>query len=145
MSITLPSTVSEDQLHLEVARFYARHLQLLDDGDVDEWAATCTDDCAFLLPGMTEPVRGRQALAAAVRKVREELAAKGERQRHLHVMTTVTPREDGTFRARSYGLVISTQRGGDPRLHRMCVCEDVLVRTADGWQVQSRRVTRDDQ
>lgn len=132
-------------LHSEIELFYARHMHLLDAGEADAWAATFAPDADFAAPTLPEPVRGRPALAAAVRHSAAELAAAGTIHRHWHGMLDVTPRPDGSIQVRCYALVIATQRGGEPRVHRSCVCEDTLTRTADGaLQVHDRRVTRDD-
>lgn len=142
--MTRQTEVSPTVLYAEIQHFYARHMQLLDDGKADEWAATFTADGSFLAPNLNEPVRGRDALAAAVRKTAAQLAEIGEVHRHWHGMTAVTPREDGSVLARCYALVFATPKGGEPRLHRTCVCEDVLVPDGTGWLVRDRRVTRDD-
>lgn len=139
----LDSAVS-DQLYVEVQRFYAAHLQLLDDGEADRWAATFTEDGTFQVPTLGEPVRGRAALAAAVRHGAAEREAAGEVHRHWHGMVHIAVRQDGALDVRCYALVFASPKGGLSRLHRVCVCRDVLVREADGLRVRSRYVTRDD-
>jgi hypothetical protein len=132
------------ELYSEVQHFYGRHMQLLDAGNPEEWANTFTEDGSFKLPSVPEPVRGRANLIAGVRKSAAELAGKGEVHRHCMLMTTVTPRDDGTILARSYTQLIATAHGGEPRLHLMCVCTDVLVREDGELKVRDRVVTRDD-
>ncbi|MET9295644.1 nuclear transport factor 2 family protein [Streptomyces sp. NPDC003077] len=140
MSLT---TLTPERLRAGIEQFYARHLHLLDDGDAEAWAETFTEDGVFALPGRPEPTRGRAALAEGARRAHAERRGSGETHRHWHGMTDISPRDDGTVHVRCYALVVATPRGGDPRLHRSCVCEDVLVPVGSGWQVRSRRVTRD--
>ena len=133
------------QVYIEVQQFYARTMQLLDAGRAQEWSESFTEDATFSVPTLPEPARGRENLAAAVRRTAAQLAEIGEVHRHWHGMVSVEPRPDGSLGIRCYAQVIATKLGGESRLHRICVCEDVLVRGADGQLlVQSRRVTRDD-
>jgi 3-phenylpropionate/cinnamic acid dioxygenase small subunit len=131
-------------LYAEVQSFYAHHMQLLDAGDAAGWAETFTEDGTFLPPSLPEPVRGRAALTAGVRRSAAELAGKGEVHRHCVLMPAVTVRSDGALTVRSYTQIIATRRDEQPRLHLMCVCEDVLVRENGVLKVRERRVTRDD-
>ncbi|MFF5187975.1 nuclear transport factor 2 family protein [Streptomyces sp. NPDC000345] len=145
LSTTTP--VAFERLYAEVQQFYAHHMHLLDAGAAGEWAATFTEDAEVLLPLMTEPARGREALTTAVARAAAERAERGEIQRHWHGMVCVRPDPDGrTVRVRCYALVFLTVRGGSPVLHRTCVCEDEMVRdhTAGGWLIRRRTVTRDD-
>lgn len=134
------------QLHSEVQQFYARHFHLLDSGDAEGWANTFTEDGFFHPETLPEPVRGRAALTAGVTRTHQDLVAAGEQRRHWHGMVAVTPREgtDDVLDVRCYALIFATPRGGTSALRLSCVCEDVLVRAGDSWQVKERRVTRDD-
>ncbi|GGZ81674.1 nuclear transport factor 2 family protein [Streptomyces echinoruber] len=133
------------RLYAEVQQFYAHHFHLLDAGAAEEWAATFTEDGFFHPETLPEPVSGRAALAAGVRRTHEELAAAGVQRRHWHGMVSVMPREGAeVLDVRCYALIFSTPRGGSAELRMTCVCEDVLVRVDGTWQVKERRVTRDD-
>ncbi|MFI1169776.1 nuclear transport factor 2 family protein [Streptomyces sp. NPDC020801] len=133
-----------EQIYAEVQQFYARQMHLLDDGAADDWALTFTEDGTFAPPSLPEPVRGRPALAAGLRTATAALAKAGEVHRHLFSMIAVQPQDAGTLHVRCYTQVIATPRGGQPRVHLMCVCEDVLVREEAELRVRQRRVTRDD-
>lgn len=80
----------------------------------------------------------------ALRRTTQELAEAEEQRRHWHGMVAVFPNDDGSLRVRCYALVFATRREQQPVLHRVCVCEDVLVRENGGLLVKSRKVTRDD-
>ncbi|RJL35890.1 nuclear transport factor 2 family protein [Bailinhaonella thermotolerans] len=136
-----PAALTE--LYVEVQRFYARHLQALDRGDVGEWARGFTEDGVFRLPPPHEPLRGRAALAESLGRFMGAAEARGERHRHWHGMLDVRPGPGGTVEARCYALVILSTAEGS-RLYRACVCEDVFVREDGDLRVRDRRVTRDD-
>ncbi|MEU4035517.1 nuclear transport factor 2 family protein [Streptomyces collinus] len=131
-------------LYAQVQQFYAHQMQLLDLGECERWAATFTEDATFEVPTLPEPVAGRAALAAATGRTAAQLAASGTRHRHVIGMFDVAEQPDGTVRVRSYAVVYASSIGGDSRVHRVCVCDDVLVRVAGELQVASRLVTRDD-
>ncbi|MGS2642351.1 nuclear transport factor 2 family protein [Streptosporangium sp. LJ11] len=131
-------------LYAEVQQFYARHMHLLDAGAAREWAETFTEDGVFAPPSAPEPIRGRENLAAGVRAAAAGLADAGEVHRHLLSMVAVEPLDGDALRVRSYAQIIATPRGGAPRLHLMCVCEDLLVREDGELRVRERHVTRDD-
>ncbi|MEU8891647.1 nuclear transport factor 2 family protein [Streptomyces sp. NPDC048442] len=132
-------------LHAEVQQFYAHQMQLLDLGESERWAQTFTEDATFAVPTLPEPVRGRPGLVAATSRSHAELAAAGQRHRHFIGMFDVRPLDDGAVDVRSYAIVYVSHIGGDSAVHRVCVCEDRLVRGDDGTlRVLARTVTRDD-
>ncbi|WP_433226641.1 nuclear transport factor 2 family protein [Microtetraspora malaysiensis] len=143
--MTLPLQAPQSaELYLAVQHFYARQMQLLDDGRADEWAATFTEDAVFAANARPEPVRGRADIAAGAREAVEQLAQDGLVRRHWLGMLSVDARADGTVLARSYALVISTPRGGQAGVHVSTVCVDVLVWDDEDLLVRDRHVTRDD-
>jgi 3-phenylpropionate/cinnamic acid dioxygenase small subunit len=132
-------------VYAEVQQFYAHHFQLLDSGAAKAWADTFTEDGFFHPETMPEPVAGREALASGVARTHQGLIDAGEQRRHWHGMVSVVPREGGeVLDVRCYALIFATPKGGTSALRMTCVCEDVLVRVNDEWQVKERRVTRDD-
>ncbi|MFE1252131.1 nuclear transport factor 2 family protein [Streptomyces sp. NPDC058735] len=131
-------------LHAEVQQFYAHQMQLLDLGEAERWAHTFTEDATFAVPTLPEPVRGRAGLVAATTRAAAELAAAGQRHRHFIGMLDVRPRNDGAVAVRSYAIVYASQVGGESRVHRVCVCDDVLLRRDGELRVSARTVTRDD-
>jgi 3-phenylpropionate/cinnamic acid dioxygenase small subunit len=138
------ATESSLMLYAEVQRFYARQMQQLDLGKAESWARTFTEDAVFDVPTLPEPVRGRAGLIAAVERAHAQLAEAGERHRHFMGMVDVLERADGTLDVRSYTTVYASVVGGVSRVHRVCVCEDVLVRDGGELRVGHRKVKRDD-
>jgi len=134
-----------ERIYAEVQQFYARHIQLMDEGRAEEAAMTFTEDASMLSPPkIAEPIRGRAKLGTGLRKAADELTAEGVRYRRCHTMVAVEPQPDGQVFVRAYVQVIRTRRGGEAMLHAMCVCEDVLVREDGELKVRKRVVTRDD-
>ncbi|WP_239642941.1 nuclear transport factor 2 family protein [Nocardiopsis alkaliphila] len=137
------------ELHARVEGFYARHMQLLDSGRAEEWAAQFTEDAVFDVPTLPKPARGREDLIASVREGRRKLAESGQRHRHWQGVIDVQPRNDRTLWVRAYTQVLASTVGEGPEggrtwIHRICVCEDVLVVEGETFLVRSRKVTRDD-
>ncbi len=131
-------------LYAQVQQFYAHQMQLFDSFEAEAWAGTFTPDAVFDVPTLPRPVRGREELAANVRRNAETRARSGEQLRHWLGMIDVREEPNGTLHTRAYALVHLTPLGGEARVHRMCVMEDVLVRSRGRLRVLSRRVTRDD-
>ncbi|MFI5661875.1 nuclear transport factor 2 family protein [Streptomyces sp. NPDC051684] len=132
-------------LYARVQQFYARQMQAFDRGDAREWANTFTADAVFDVPTLPAPLHGRAAIAASLTRAAAETARAGVRLRHVVSMSDVTARGAGRVEVRSCTTVYATTVGGASRVHRMCVCEDVLELAADGGLLVSRRrVTRDD-
>jgi 3-phenylpropionate/cinnamic acid dioxygenase small subunit len=145
MPVTAASLDLTADLYCQIQQFYARQMQLLDDGDAGAWAGTFAPDGVFAANAHPQPTRGRDAIAAAARRAVDELAADGETRRHWLGMLAVDPRSDGSIGVRSYALIFQTRRGGQAALRLSTVCDDVLVQgDAGDWLIRYREVTRDD-
>ncbi|MGW1104711.1 nuclear transport factor 2 family protein [Streptomyces sp. NPDC002540] len=131
-------------LYAQIQQFYAHQMQLFDSHEAERWAGTFTEDAVFDVPTLDEPVRGRAALASNVRRNKAQQARGGERFRHWIGMLDLRPQADGTLRTRCYALVYVTPGQGGSAVHRVCVMEDVLVRSRGKWRTRHRVVTRDD-
>ncbi|RDI58999.1 nuclear transport factor 2 family protein [Nocardia pseudobrasiliensis] len=144
MTLQIEQETSFAELYAAVAQFYARHMYQLDSGAAEDWVAGFTEDGVFAPPSAPEPIRGREQLLAGVRAARAKLAEAQEQHRHTMLNLDIRPQDDGTIAVRAYTQIIATPRGGEPRLHLMCVSHDVLVREAGELLIKHRRVTRDD-
>ncbi|RBQ20070.1 nuclear transport factor 2 family protein [Spongiactinospora rosea] len=131
-------------LYQEVQQFYARQMQLLDEGVVEGWAGTFTEDGVFTANAHPAPQRGRSTIEEGARKTAAQLEAREVRRRHWLGMLTVDERQDGTIAARTYALVLETPKGGQAGVLLSCTCDDVLVRQGGELLVQHRSVHRDD-
>lgn len=141
---TSPQPLPGSDLYPELDHFYAAHLQHLDDGNADAWAAAFTPDAEFGQNTRPEPRRGREVIAGRMRLAVAGLTERNLVRRHLISNLTVVPGTDGTLRTRYYVLVVDTPRGGESELHLSTVCEDVLVPAeSGGWLVSSRYIRHD--
>ncbi|MGW0494828.1 nuclear transport factor 2 family protein [Streptomyces sp. NPDC003007] len=131
------------ETYVAVQQFYARQMRLLDERQAEEWAGTFTQDGVFAQNTVPEPLRGREAVATAVRRNLERTADTPEQRRHVFSMLTVVPGPDGSLSTRCYAQVLVTPAGGQTRLHLSAVCEDELVPHGAGWLVRHRRVEHD--
>ncbi|MGW4568540.1 nuclear transport factor 2 family protein [Streptomyces sp. NPDC004561] len=135
---------SSVELYQQVQQFYARQMQLLDDGEVDAWMHTFTEEAVFAANAQPEPTVGREAIGAGARKAIDHFAAQGIQRRHWLGMVSVTGQEGTTVTVRSYVLLIETPRGGQATILCTATCEDVLELGPDGPAVRRRDVSRDD-
>lgn len=132
------------ELYAEVQDFYARQVRLQDGGEVEEFAATFTDDARFAHGGGAPPLRGRAEIIDAARQVNERLARDGVRRRHWFAMMSATPGEEASVRADFYALVIAIREGEPPAIEMSCAVHDVLVRDGDGGLLTRSRTIEPD-
>ncbi|MFD0023825.1 nuclear transport factor 2 family protein [Streptomyces sp. NPDC058382] len=145
MSVTeLPQAATTTGLYTEIQQFYAQQMHLLDDGRVEEWAHTFTTDGVFAANAQPVPAVGREAITAAAAAATAAYAEAGVQRRHWLGMVSVESATDTVVTARCYALVIETPRGGRPEIKASTLCEDRVVRVDGAWQIEDRRITRDD-
>jgi uncharacterized protein (TIGR02246 family) len=126
----------------EIQQFYARQMQLLDDGDGAAWAETFTEDGVFAQNVKPEPWRGREQIAQRMTAGLARVAERGLTRRHWFGMITGYA-EDGVVHTRYYATVYETPRGGQATVYLSTLCEDVLVRQDGQWLVRHRLVSHD--
>src|SRR5260221_5260193 len=98
-TLTEPEAASTAaETYYEIQDFYARQMQLLDQGYTQEWAQTFTEDGVFAANAQPEPVRTRSAIAAGAAAASAELSAQGIRRRHWLGMVSALPPLDRTVR-----------------------------------------------
>ncbi|MFD9818474.1 nuclear transport factor 2 family protein [Streptomyces violascens] len=131
-------------LYAQVEQFYAHQLELFDAHDAENWAGTFTEDAVIEVPPLSEPVRGFAGLAANMRRERARQQRDGSGVRRWIGKLDVRPQFDGTLRTRCSALAYTTPPGSTSKVLRVCVMEDVLVRSKSTWRTRHRRVTRDD-
>jgi 3-phenylpropionate/cinnamic acid dioxygenase small subunit len=135
-------TLTDADLQADIQQFYNWHMQLLDDGRIEEWAEAFTPDGVFDASGRPEPVRGRAQILAGGRQVAAQLAKAGIVRRHWLGMSHIS-REGEAVRVRSYALVFQSGAGDGTALHASTTCEDLLVPDGGSWLIKNRVVRVD--
>lgn len=122
---------------LAVRTLIARIAQLADDGDLADYVACFTEDARWDMPGA--PRRGRaEIMAGAVE--RRAAGGTGPGSNSRHVITTVAVDVSGdTAHASAYWLFYTATTEA-PQLSLMGRYDDTYVRSADGWQLDHRKI-----
>ncbi|MDL5205438.1 nuclear transport factor 2 family protein [Streptomyces sp. ALI-76-A] len=144
---TAPHTLPSQEfaaLYAQVQQFYAHQMRILDAHDTERWAGTFTEDAVLELPALSEPVPARAGLARYARAGAARQRRAGGRLTHWVGMLDAEPQADGSVHTRCSALVYVTPSGDGPKVLRVCVMADVLVRAHGEWRIAHRRVTRDD-
>lgn len=131
------------QLYGEIENFYARHMQLVDQGRVEEWGDTFTVDATISNNANPRPAHGREAIVSVIRRANAELESRGVQHRHWMGMLVVDPVDEKSVRVSSYALLMAVAQGTAPAIDRSTFCEDLLIRVDEDWQIHERRVRHD--
>ncbi|WP_410585894.1 nuclear transport factor 2 family protein [Amycolatopsis sp. lyj-23] len=137
--------------YAEVLQFYAEQIHALDDGRVDDWAATFAQDAVFVqqaVPGRrfaqnaTAERTGRTAIADALRGAIRKRADTRVTRRYWIDVVVATP-ADGGLRTRFYALNVETPEGGPTTVHNSTVGEDLLTEQEGRLQIRRRTIVHD--
>ncbi|CCH19759.1 nuclear transport factor 2 family protein [Micromonospora lupini] len=130
--------------YAEILQFYARHFQLLDEGQAEQWSQQFTEDGEFGQNVKPEPRRGRTAIAASMRRGIDRLAESGLTRRHWYGNVIAEPDGDDAVRTRYYATVFETPPGGGAaRVYLSTTAEDLLHRQDGEWFVHRRHIVHD--
>jgi actinorhodin biosynthesis protein ActVIA len=141
----ITDTPTATDLYVQIQRFYAAQIHLLDDVRADDFAATFTEDGEFSHDGSRTTARGRTAIAQAVISYNERFRDDPVQRRHWINMLDVRPQEDGTIHNTFYALVLTTRKGKTPLVGPSCVTRDVLIFDQDGCLYTRSRIVEHDQ
>lgn len=139
----MDTTGVDAELYAEVLRYYARQMQALDEGKLEDYADSFTEDAVFLHTPGREPARTRPGILSDLYTVRDRLAADPQQRRHMFTMVDLETLPDASIRSTCYALVLTTRPGGGPEMVRSCVVRDVLVRRDGRLRNQERLVDHD--
>ncbi|MFB7876595.1 nuclear transport factor 2 family protein [Nocardia sp. NPDC056064] len=128
--------------YADLLQFYAHQLRLLDDGRVEDWAATFTPDGVLRQAHRTTARKGRDDIAAGLRRATETLRERGAVRRHWVGNLTIEHTAD-TIHTRFYALVIESTPDRPAHLHLSTDIRDELVPTTDSWQIRERTIIHD--
>ena len=129
--------------YTSLIHFLYRHMKLLDEGLIEEWAACFTDDGVFATESVPSPVRGRESIVVGAKAAKEQLDADGISRRHWLGMTEAWVADDGKVIAHSYALTLQTTAEAQATMRFFNICHDTLVQKSDGtWLIEARSITR---
>ncbi|MFK8908662.1 nuclear transport factor 2 family protein [Streptomyces sp. YS-3] len=134
--------------YAQILQFYARHMQVLDAGEAEEWAEGFTEDGVFAQNVKPEPWKGRLDIATSMRRGIDRLAGRDVQRRHWFSMVVATPEsaeagDEEAVRTRYYAVVFETPRGGKASVYLSTTGEDVLVRRSGRWLIKHRDIAHD--
>ncbi len=125
--------------------FYSEHFAKIDEGDVRAWADDFTNDAEFVSPAVS--LASRDAIRAASAAALAQRVADGIQQRHLQTSVRIVSADEPTIEVRSYVLVVTSRKSGDPTglLSTVVVDRIVVDRIVVDvpWQIQRREITFD--
>jgi 3-phenylpropionate/cinnamic acid dioxygenase small subunit len=131
------------ETYAQILQFYAHHMQLLDNAEAEDWADGFTDDGVFGQNVKPEPTRGRDTIAASMRRGVDRLAGRGVQRRHWLSMVVADEATDGSVRTRYYAVVFETPLGGKASVYLSTTGEDTLVRQDGRWRIRHRVINHD--
>jgi actinorhodin biosynthesis protein ActVIA len=140
----ITDTTTATDLYVQIQRFYAAQIHLLDDVRADDFAATFTEDGEFSYDASRPTARGRSAIAQAVIGYNERFRDDPVQRRHWLGMIDFRHQEDGTIHTTFYALVLTTRKEKTPLIGPSCVTRDVLILDQDGRLYTRSRIVEHD-
>lgn len=138
------STPVDAETYAQIIQFYSHHMMLLDNAEAEEWADGFTEDGVFAQNVKPEPARGRDRIAAGMRRGVDRLTNRGVVRRHWLSMVVADELADGSVRTRYYAVVYETPVGGKASVYLSTTGADTLVRAQDGrWRIKYREINHD--
>jgi len=131
-----------DAAYPRVQLFYAAQLRMLDELDVQGYAATFTPDAEFAHTPGQPPARTRGGILAELIEAARRFATDPVQRRHWVNMIHLTPADDGALISHAYCLVVKIRPGQQPTFVS-CVMHDVLVEGDAGLLTRSRVIEYD--
>ena len=131
----------------EIRTLLARIAQLADTGDLDEYLTCFAADAVWAMPDnpavdmAANEKRGHAEIRAGAEERRAGgVQGPGTETRHVLTTTAVFVESDDRATARSYFMFYGSTSTA-PVLRTMGQYDDVMVRGANGWQLQHRVIT----
>lgn len=140
------SAVVSSDLYIQVQHFYARQMQALDNGRLEEHANTFTKDGSFALTPGAEPAVGPDAILEELRAFVKQFENNPTQLRHHFNQILLDPRDDGSIAATVYALIVQVRPNEQPEIGASVVLHDVIdvVDATDGrFLLRSRSVSYD--
>ncbi|CAL9564284.1 hypothetical protein SUDANB120_04710 [Streptomyces sp. enrichment culture] len=137
------SAAVSSELYAQVQHFYARQMQALDNGRLEEHAGTFTEDGSFALTPGTEPAVGPQAILEELRAFMKQFEGNPTQLRHHFNQIVLDPQEDGSLVSTVYALIVRTRPQEQPEIGVSIVLHDVIDTAGDRFRLRSRAVSYD--
>ena len=139
----MPEVLTPPDLRNEIADFYARQVQAMDNGRFEEFAETFLEDCAFTPVKHQSTAYGRASIVEKLNNFATTVFGTGQQRRHIMTMSVIDLVDDDTYNVTSYAIVTNTTVGQGPALHWAGDIVDQLVREDGNLKVRSRAVRSD--
>jgi anthranilate 1,2-dioxygenase small subunit len=141
------------QLWFEIHQLQERYCAALDNDRLEEWAALFTEDCLYeIVPkenaDMGLPIgliycNNQRMLRDRVLSLRHANIFEEHSCRHMTSGLSIRPLDADTAEAESSYVVVQTRTNGESFVYQAGRYLDRVVRKADGWRYQQRRVVYD--
>ena len=137
------ATTVDAETYAQIVQFYSHHMQLLDNAEAEEWADGFTEDGVFAQNVKPEPTRGRDTIAASMRRGVDRLKGRNVVRRHWLSMVVADRIDAASVRTRYYAVVFETPVGGKASVYLSTTGEDTLVREDGRWRIRYRQINHD--
>lgn len=134
------ATVGTD-VYVEVLRFYAHQMSLLDSQDVEGYIDTFTENGVTHHVHHGTSLEGRTAMLEHARHALPRY--RGLVARHWNDHYQMSEAEDGSLTVSYSSLVTLTEEGGRVRFESTYAVTDILERADGRFQARSRTIIRD--
>jgi anthranilate 1,2-dioxygenase small subunit len=144
-----------DALHtwFEVYQLQERYVAALDNDRLEDWPQFFTEHCTYsIIPKENEdggfPVGiiycdSRNMLEDRVTSLRHANIFEAHTYRHMTSGLMITQLDETSVDAQSSYVVVQTLQNGESAVYQTGRYIDRIVKTADGWRFQSRKVVYD--
>lgn len=146
-------TMEKMALWFELHSLQERYVSVLDNDRLEEWPALFTEDCEYtIIPrenaDMGLPVgimwcNNQRMLRDRVVSLRNANIFEAHSYRHMTSGLEITPVDADTVDLKANYVVVQTRANGESQVYQAGRYEDRVVRTAEGWRYQKKRVIYD--
>jgi anthranilate 1,2-dioxygenase small subunit len=151
--LAMATTIQEITLWYELHRLQEHYVSLIDTDRLEQWPDLFTEDGIYeIVPkenadlGLPVGIMhcfGRLMLRDRVVSLRKANLFEPHTYRHMTSGLEFTPVDPDTVDTQSNYIVIQTLTNGESGVYQAGRYFDRVVRTADGWRYQSKRVIYD--
>ncbi|WP_240794477.1 anthranilate 1,2-dioxygenase small subunit AndAd [Azoarcus sp. DD4] len=147
------NTMERMALWFELHSLQERYVSVLDNDRLEEWPGLFTEDCEYaIIPrenaDMGLPVgimwcNNQRMLRDRVVSLRNANIFEAHSYRHMTSGLEISPVDADTVELKANYVVVQTRANGESQVYQAGRYEDRVVRTAEGWRYQKKRVIYD--